>query len=137
MPMNLSPNQSSASQHETGPAVPKVGEVLEGKYRIEAVIGQGGMAVVLGATHLHLDERVAIKVLLPQWAEDQDLVERFLREGRAAIKIRSEHVVRVLDVGMNEGHPYLVLEYLDGHDLDAVITQQGPLPITVAIDYLL
>jgi serine/threonine protein kinase len=121
----------------TSLAVPQPGEVLDGKYRIEGTLGQGGMAVVLAATHLHLEERVAIKVLLPQWAEDPEFVERFMREGRSAIKIRSEHVVRVLDVGVIEGRPYLVMEYLEGSDLDQLLASGGPLPVHVAVDYLL
>ncbi len=118
-------------------AVPRPGEILDGKYRIEGTLGQGGMAIVLAATHLHLEERVAIKLLLPQWAEDPEFIDRFMREGRSAIKIRSEHVVRVLDVGVVEARPYLVMEYLEGSDLDALIATGGPLPVSVAVDYLL
>jgi len=133
-PITQAPSQEEL---EATAAIPKKGDVLDGKYRIEELLGQGGMAAVLAATHLHLDERVAIKVLLPQWAEDAELVDRFMREGRAAIKIRSEHVVRVLDVGTSFGRPYLVLEYLQGKDLDALIATKGPLPPSVAVDYLL
>jgi serine/threonine protein kinase len=129
--------QRDAASSEAIATIPQPGDVLDAKYRIEGVIGQGGMAVVLAATHLHLDERVAIKLMLPEWAEDEELVERFMREGRAAIKIRSEHVVRVLDVGMIERHPYLVMEFLSGHDLDRMLEQSGPLPISLAVDYLL
>jgi serine/threonine-protein kinase len=118
-------------------AVPAVGSVLDGKFRIDGVLGQGGMAVVLAATHLQLEQRVAIKLLLPECAEDPEAVARFLLEGRAASKIRSEHVVRVLDVGVDDIRPYLVMEYLDGTDLDALIARDGPLPSVLAVDYLL
>jgi len=73
------------------------------------------MGIVLAAMHLALDERVAIKFLLPDLTKDPSLVARFLREGRASIKIRSEHVVRVLDVAtLPGGTPYMVMEYLEG-----------------------
>jgi serine/threonine-protein kinase len=116
---------------------PQPGAVFDGKYRIERVIGRGAMAVVLEATHLQLQDRVAIKLLLPEWAENAEVVERFMREGRAATRIRSEHVVRVFDVGVVDAHPYLVMEYLHGRDLDQVLVEEGPLPVTLAIDYLL
>jgi serine/threonine-protein kinase len=109
-----------------------------GKYRIVRELGRGGMGVVLAAHHLHLDEPIAIKFLLPELAQDQSLVSRFLREGQASIKIRSEHVVRVLDVAtMPGGTPFMVMEYLDGTDLQVLLTQQGPLAYDVAVDYLL
>ena len=117
--------------------LPQPGEVWDGKYRIDGILGVGGMGVVFLAMHLRLDERVAIKILLPQWSEDPALVERFTREGRASIKIRSEHVVRVLDVGLVHGRPYLVLEYLEGRDFDAILAETGPMPIAPAVDALL
>src|SRR5438128_65537 len=107
-------------------AIPQQGEMVDGKYRVDGVIGRGGMAVVLAATHVQLEEKVALKILLPQWAEDPEFVDRFMREGRSAIKIRSEHVVRVIDVGSVFGRPFLVMEYLDGSDLEAILTQMGP-----------
>jgi serine/threonine-protein kinase len=118
--------------------IPRVGEIFAEKYRIESVLGIGGMGVVLAATHIHLEERVAIKLLLPAIAQNPEYVARFLREGRAAIKIRSEHVGRMIDVGKPaEGSPYLVMEHLVGQDLARVLEQRGPLPIAVAVDYLL
>ena len=118
--------------------IPRVGEIFAEKYRIESVLGLGGMGVVLAATHIHLEERVAIKLLLPAIAQNPEYVARFLREGRAAIKIRSEHVGRMIDVGKPaDGSPYLVMEHLTGQDLARVLEQRGPLPIAVAVDYLL
>jgi serine/threonine protein kinase len=114
------------------------GTVLASKYRIERVIGEGGMCVVFQALRIDLDDRVAIKVLRPEMAAEKQLVERFLREGRAVGSIRNEHVVRVLDIGkLDGGIPYLVLEYLEGSDLEAVLEAQGPLPTTTAVDYVL
>jgi serine/threonine-protein kinase len=118
--------------------VPRPGETVAGKYIVEGPCGRGGLAAVLSAMHVGLDQRVALKVLLPQWAGDAAIVERFLREGRAATSIRSEHVVRVFDVGtLESGAPYLVLEYLDGHNLDDVVTMWGPLPVATAVDWVL
>jgi serine/threonine protein kinase len=116
----------------------QAGEVLAGKYRIERVLGQGGMGVVVQATHIHLDERVAIKFLLPQALESPEAVARFAREARAAVKIKSEHVARVTDVGTLEtGCPYMVMEYLHGRDLAQLVQDQGPLTIEHAVDFVL
>jgi eukaryotic-like serine/threonine-protein kinase len=116
----------------------KPGEVLAGKYRIERVLGMGGMGVVVLATHLQLDERVAIKFLLPNALQMPEAVARFAREARAAVKIKSEHVARVTDVGTLEtGCPYMVMEYLHGRDLAQLVQDQGPLPIEQAVDCLL
>jgi serine/threonine-protein kinase len=116
----------------------KPGEVLAGKYRIERVLGMGGMGVVVLATHLQLDERVAIKFLLPNALQMPEAVARFAREARAAVKIKSEHVARVTDVGtLDTGCPYMVMEYLHGRDLAQLVQDQGPLPIEQAVDCLL
>ncbi|HVR19087.1 MAG TPA: serine/threonine-protein kinase [Polyangiaceae bacterium] len=113
------------------------GDVLAGKYRVERVIGAGGMGVVVQATHLELDERVAMKFLLPHAIENAEAATRFVREARAAVKIKSEHVARVTDVGrLENGAPYIVMEYLQGSDLSAVL-QGGPLSIEDAVDFLL
>lgn len=111
---------------------------IAGKYRVERVLGEGGMGVILEATHLQLEERVAIKVLRANLAKDDQLVARFLREARTAIKIRSEHVVRILDVAsLDSGAPYIVMELLEGTDLDKVLSDRGPLRSTNAVDYVL
>ena len=116
----------------------KPGEVLAGKYRIERVLGQGGMGVVVLATHLHLDERVAIKFLLQSALGVPESVARFAREARSAVKIKSEHVARVIDVGTLEtGCPYMVMEYLHGRDLAQLVLEQGPLSIEHAVDFVL
>jgi serine/threonine-protein kinase len=118
--------------------IPTTDEVLADKYRIERVLGRGGMGIVLGAMHVQLEERVAIKFLLPELAHDQALVTRFLREARAAIKIRSEHVVRVLDIGaLAGGTPYMVMEHLQGRNFEEMLEDQGCLPSELAVDHVL
>jgi serine/threonine-protein kinase len=117
---------------------PSEGDVLAGKFRIERVLGVGGMGMVVSAMHLHLDERVAIKFLLPEALTNAEAVARFGREARAAVKIKSEHVARVIDVGALEtGAPYMVMELLRGQDLSQVLRDSGALPIPVAVQYVL
>ncbi|HTB72209.1 MAG TPA: protein kinase [Polyangiaceae bacterium] len=118
--------------------IPERGETIAGKYVIEGPCGRGGLAVVLSAMHLGLDRRVAIKVLLPEWAGDAEVVRRFVREGRTATRIKSEHVVRVFDVGsLESGAPYLVLEFLEGHNLEDIVTHWGAIAVPTAIDWVL
>jgi serine/threonine protein kinase len=114
------------------------GEILAGKYRVERVLGVGGMGVVVAALHLALDERVAIKFLLPEALTNAEAVARFAREARAAVKIKSQHVARVIDVGTLEtGAPYMVMEFLKGQDLSNYLHANGALPIADAVDYVL
>lgn len=121
------------------PASPVVvGEVLADKYRIDRVLGEGGMGVVVAAHHLELDQPVAIKFLLDNLATSEEGAERFRREARAAAKIQSDHVVRVLDVGLlPNGTRYMVMEYLDGHDLSEELQRSGPLGVERAVAYVL
>jgi serine/threonine protein kinase len=114
------------------------GDVLAGKYQVESVLGKGGMGVVVAATHLQLKERVALKFLLPQSASEPEFAARFQREAQLMAKLRSEHVVRVSDVGvLDTGAPYMVMELLEGADLRDVIREVGQLPLDVALDYFL
>lgn len=114
------------------------GTVVAGKFRIERVLGEGGMGIVLAAHHLHLGRLVAIKLLKPEALAHADIVARFANEARSASRIQSEHVARVLDVGaLDSGEPYMVMEYLEGSDLSKYVRQRGPMPIEEAIDYLL
>jgi serine/threonine-protein kinase len=115
-----------------------VGQVVAGKYRIDSVIGEGGMGFVVVAYHLQLDTKVAIKLLRAELATSSEAVERFAREARAAVRITSPHVARVFDVGtLESGAPYMVMEYLEGGDLSNLIQKRGPLPIQEAVDYVL
>src|SRR5262245_36689886 len=103
----------------------ELGAVLAGRYRIDRVLGQGGMGIVVQAMHLQLHQPVAMKLLLPEVLGNQQIVQRFLREAQAAVQLRSEHVARVIDVGtLDTGAPYMVLEYLEGADLSNVPRSQ-------------
>ncbi|HEY3255973.1 MAG TPA: serine/threonine-protein kinase [Polyangiaceae bacterium] len=114
------------------------GQILGGKYRVDRVLGAGGMGMVVAATHLQLDERIAIKFLLPEALRNPEAVARFGREAKAAVKIRGEHVARVIDVGTFEnGAPYMVMEHLDGRDLSTLIHERGALPPIDAVDAVL
>ena len=114
------------------------GQVVAGKYEVERVIGQGGMGTVISAVHVHLRERVAIKLLSREASEQSESISRFMREARAAARIRSEHVAKVSDVGtLPDGTPYIVMEYLEGFDLAETLTQRGPLPADEAIELVL
>jgi len=114
------------------------GSIVAGKFRIERVIGEGGMGVVVEATHIQLEQRVAIKFLKREARDDKDIVDRFAREARAAVKLKSEHVARVIDIGADaEGSPFMVMEYLEGRDLSQVLTETGPLPIEDAVEYVI
>lgn len=102
------------------------------------MLGVGGMGMVVSALHLQLEERVAIKFLLPEALANAETVARFGREARAAVKIRSEHVARVIDVGMlDNGAPYMVMELLRGQDLSAALRERGLLPAALAVAYVL
>jgi serine/threonine-protein kinase len=119
-------------QREIGIAI---GDILLGKYRVERVLGAGGMGAVVAARHLKLDQRVAIKVLLPGALEDSEIVARFEREARASAKMKSEHIARVTDVGtLESGTPYMVMEYLEGEDLDMLLRRKRSLPIDQAVE---
>jgi serine/threonine-protein kinase len=121
------------------PAVPaQIGDIIAEKYRVERVIGEGGMAVVFAAHHLQLDRIVALKILKPTYLSSPDVVARFLREARSAARLTSEHVATVLDVGtLEQGLPYLVMEHLRGSDLGCVLGERGKLPLATAVDLIL
>jgi serine/threonine-protein kinase len=110
------------------------GAIVSDKYRVERTLGIGGMGVVVKATHLLLDEPVALKFLRPEYARDEEACLRFVREAKAALRIRGEHVANVLDVGrLPSGEPYMAMEYLEGSDMDALLARIGPLPIGDAV----
>ena len=112
-------------------------QVLLGKYRVEQVLGRGGMGVVLSAVHIDLDTRVAIKILHGAEAQNPEAAGRFLREAQAASKLRSEFVARVTDFGrLADGQPFMVMELLEGEDFE-VILARGALSPTDAVDAVL
>jgi len=119
-------------------ALPAPGDLFLGKYRLEQQLGKGGMGIVYAARHELLGQRVAVKFVLPAMASDSTIVERFLNEARAAARIESDHVAQVLDVGLvDDALPYMVLELLDGDDLEVVLEKRGPLPVAEVADHLL
>jgi serine/threonine-protein kinase len=118
--------------------IPSSGQVIAGKFIVEQVLGVGGMGVVVSAKHMHLGQRVAIKFLRSDAAKNQEAINRFLREARAAVGLQSAHVVRVMDVGvLDDGMPYMVMEHLQGTDLNRVLEQRKTLPAQEAVDYVL
>ena len=118
----------------------KPGDVLAGKYRVERVLGSGGMGYVVAARHLQLDQLVAMKFLrkLGAGLDETEATGRFLREAKAVVRLRDEHVAKVFDVGTLEtGEPYIVMEYLDGCDLSALAKQRGQIPVSEAVEYVM
>ena len=118
----------------------KPGDVLAGKYRVERVLGSGGMGYVVAARHLQLDQLVAMKFLRRNGAglDETEATGRFLREAKAVVRLRDEHVAKVFDVGTLEtGEPYIVMEYLDGCDLAALAKQRGQIPVSEAVEYVM
>jgi serine/threonine-protein kinase len=112
------------------------GEVFAGKYEVDRVLGSGGMGMVIRAKHMQLGEMVAIKFLLPG-VGGVDRVARFEREARAAAKIKGDHVVRVIDLGsLENGTPYMVMEYLEGEDLDQRLRRRGRLAVDQVVDFM-
>jgi serine/threonine-protein kinase len=113
------------------------GDIIADKYRVRCVIGEGGVGVVVAADHLTLHQPVALKFLRSEIAREPQVIERFLREARAAASLRSEHVARVMDAeAIDRGPAYLVMELLDGRDFGAIVREDGPLPVDAAVDYL-
>jgi eukaryotic-like serine/threonine-protein kinase len=114
------------------------GQIVGRKYEIIELIGVGGVGYVVAANHIELGEKVALKFLKPEMLVNPEVVGRFAHEALAAVRIKSEHVARVFDVGsMPDETPFIVMEFLDGRDLFDVIAQEGPQPIRRSIDYVL
>ncbi|MES1188020.1 MAG: protein kinase [Myxococcales bacterium] len=122
----------NASAHSSW--VGRPGRVLAGKYREGELLGRGGMGVVVAGVQLDLERPVAIKFLRPELAQNARPAKRFALEARAIAKMRSEHVVRVFDVGEIEGVPFIVMERLNGNDLAAEL-KRGPLPLALTVEY--
>jgi serine/threonine protein kinase len=117
-----------------------VGQVLDEKYRLERLLGRGGMGAVYLATHMGTDRYVALKLIAPQFMRNQEFVERFKREARAAGRLRHPNVVDVTDFGFsgdgNNRVAYLVMEYLDGCTLSDVLAEENRLPLYWVVDIL-
>jgi hypothetical protein len=118
--------------------LPEPGQVIAGRYRIERLLGVGGMGAVFVAQHEMLGEQVALKLMLPGSMNDGAASARFVNEARAAAKIRGDHVVRVHDVGvLDDGRPFIAMELLEGEDLGQILTASGPMAPATVVDYLL
>jgi len=117
-------------------SLPQTGDIIDGKYVLDALIGKGGMGAVYQARHMKLGHKVAIKVMLAD-AANQEAAHRFVNEGRAAANIQNEHVVRVSDVDEEHGYAYMVLELLEGEDLAQVLDREKRLAPHVAVGYVL
>ncbi|MCK6537290.1 MAG: protein kinase [Polyangiaceae bacterium] len=118
--------------------MPTAGAVVADRYVVEGLLGRGGMGAVVTAKERESGRRVAIKLMPPRATKSRAAVERFLREGRAASAVASEHVVRVLEVGQSdEGAPYIVMEHLEGSTLGRLLKRRGALPVGEALDYVL
>jgi len=113
------------------------GDIINDAYKVERVIGSGGMAVVVAALDLRSPRRVAIKVLFRRAASSPEVLKRFEREQQVVRRLSGEHVARLLDSGLHRNAPYMVMEYLQGSDLAETLRVQGPLPVEQAVDYVL
>ena len=128
----LCPIDASVLQHDEDPLI---GQTLAGKYLIEELIKHGGMGAVYRGKHVLMDKTVAIKVLRPSLAMDNDVVARFSREAKAASRISHPHAVSVTDFGEDEnGVVFLVMEYLDGRTLKEIVRSEGPLALDRAVE---
>jgi serine/threonine-protein kinase len=132
----MQPGSSSGNAISFGGPLLEKGDLVAGKYRVERVIGNGGMGQVVAARHVELGNLFAIKVLRPN--DDEQALVRFMREAQAIARIQNEHVVRVHDVGQTDrGFPFIVMEHLDGQDLGALLGARGPLPVDEAVGAIL
>lgn len=114
----------------------KQGDVVD-DYYVERIAGVGGMAIVGVATHQQRGHRVALKLLLPENARYREVVQRFEREQRTLMQLHSEHTLRIYGAGAFQGTPYMVLEYLEGYDLEELLKREGPMPIERAVELIL
>jgi serine/threonine-protein kinase len=112
-----------------------IGEVVGDRYKIEEIVGAGGMATVYRAFDQTLERAVAVKVMRREVVSEPDQLERFRREARAAAKLSHAHIVTVIDAGEENGRPYIVFEYVPGETLKQRIKSNGPLPVTEAVAY--
>src|SRR6195952_6059055 len=125
------PQPSSGAQNRAT----LIGNLLRGRYKLEERIGSGGMSTVYRAFDETLERTVAIKVLHHTMEDDPVQLERFRREARTVARLSHPHVVTVIDAGEDEGHPFIVLEYVEGETLKDRIRRCGPLPVPEAGGY--
>ena len=106
----------------------RIGQVLAGRYRLESVLGQGGMGFVMGGKHELTGRSVAVKLLLPSYGAEAEIIGRFFQEAKAAASLNHPNVVDVLDMQIDDGEAFLVLELLDGQPLTDLLEERGKLP---------
>src|SRR5256885_136576 len=111
-----------------------VGDVLVDRYELEELVGAGGMSSVFRAHDRILDRRVALKVLHPHYSDEEEYVERFLREARTVASLSHPNIVTVIDRGEHEGRQFIVFEYVDGENLKSLIERNGPAPVERALE---
>src|SRR4051812_38679582 len=131
---------SGHAAESLGAGAPALGEVIAKKYRVESLVGRGGMGIVVCARHVQLGQAVAIKLLTPPPDEERrdEAIARFLHEAQAAARLQSDHVVKIHDVGqLDNGLPFMVMELLSGSDLGSLLDERGALPEAEAVDYVL
>ncbi|MDC0716544.1 protein kinase domain-containing protein [Nannocystis bainbridge] len=113
-------------------------DTIAGRYRLGDIIGVGGMGLVVGATDLETKSPVAIKFLLPATRSDAEMLEKFVHEARVLMRLRGDHITRILDAGnLGNGAPFIVMERLDGEDLDSLLDRRGGLPSHEVADLML
>jgi serine/threonine-protein kinase len=110
------------------------GELIAERYELEEVVGTGGMSTVYRAHDQLLERNVALKVLHPHYADDDEYVERFRREARSVAQLSHPHIVTVIDRGEDDGQQFIVFEYVDGENLKQLVERTGPLPTRRAIE---
>ncbi|HXA50219.1 MAG TPA: serine/threonine-protein kinase, partial [Candidatus Acidoferrum sp.] len=136
----IRPTQPASVIMATGPCIAMIGDILDGKYRIDKQLGAGGMGKVYLATHLGTTRVVAVKVIVPKWAADPHFLGRFQREAQACGRLRHPNIVNVTDFGIAKGRvadlPYLVMELLDGETLSAFQKTRPKPPLPLVADLL-
>lgn len=114
-----------------------IGQVVDGRYRVDEQIGEGGMGVVYRALHVSLNKTLALKVLRGEMAKDKEVVQRFIQEAQAATSIGHENIIDISDFGrLPDGTVYFVMEYLDGRPLKALVERGGAIPMSDAVSIL-
>src|SRR5262245_33850593 len=117
---------------------PAPGDLLGGKYRVERTIAEGGMGIVVSATHLVLGHPFAVKLLRTPGPDAADATSALVEEARILAQLPGEHIAHAIDFGETEqGQPYFVMELLVGRDLEAELAARGRLPVTEAVEYVL
>src|SRR4051794_31532591 len=111
-----------------------VGDVLADRYELEELLGTGGMSTVYRAHDRVLDRRVALKILHKHFGEDDEYVERFLREARSVAGLSHPNIVTVIDRGDHEDRQFIVFEYIEGETLKQLIQRNGPVPVRRALE---